>query len=169
MRASYGARQRPAEPPPWPAPRRPCALGVVCALVAAAAHTAAAGGQEGGGRGAAAVTSISGGNGTWINWEGTVACHPQTLAAATTVEEVARLVAGHARVRTAGLGHSFNDFVCSRDLMLATTGLNQVCARGHRNIYGRGSGSVSCALFHGFYVRPTNHTGNRCWASMRAP
>lgn len=102
------------------------AVGLGCALLFVPGAAVAAAQEGTGGHAGAPVTTIIGGNGTWINWEGTVSCHPQTLLTPTSVEEIARAVAYHRRVRVAGAGHSFNDFVCSRDLMLSTRGLNQV-------------------------------------------
>jgi FAD/FMN-containing dehydrogenase len=42
------------------------------------------------------------------------------------VDEVVELVKGHSRVRAVGLGHSYNRFTCSPDLMIATTQLDGV-------------------------------------------
>lgn len=59
----------------------------------------------------------------WRNWEGTVSCTPAFLAYPTSVEQVVELVKTHARVRAVGLGHSFNTFACSHDLMIVTAQL----------------------------------------------
>jgi predicted transcriptional regulator len=42
------------------------------------------------------------------------------------IHQVSSLVKGHKRVRAVGLGHSYNDFTCSDDLMINMTALNQV-------------------------------------------
>lgn len=44
----------------------------------------------------------------------------------TFIHQVSSLVKGHKRVRAVGLGHSYNDFTCSDDLMINMTALNQV-------------------------------------------
>lgn len=62
----------------------------------------------------------------WQNWEGTVRCQPAFLAYPVSIDEVAQLVKGHSRVRAVGLGHSFNKFACSSDLMIATTQMDGV-------------------------------------------
>lgn len=62
----------------------------------------------------------------WQNWEGTVRCQPAFLAFPASVTEVVQLVMNHSRVRVVGLGHSFNRFTCSNDLMIATTQMDGV-------------------------------------------
>lgn len=63
---------------------------------------------------------------TWQNWEGTVRCQPAFLAYPASVSEVVELVKGHARVRAVGLGHSYNNFACSYDLMISMTQMDGV-------------------------------------------
>lgn len=62
----------------------------------------------------------------WRNWDDTVRCEPAFLAAPTSVDQVQELVRGHARVRAVGYGHSYNNFACSRDLMVQMTQLDGV-------------------------------------------
>lgn len=62
----------------------------------------------------------------WRNWENTVQCQPAFLAYPVSVEEVSILVKGHSHVRTVGLGHSYNRFACSTDLMISTQQLDGV-------------------------------------------
>lgn len=49
----------------------------------------------------------------------------RTILASESVQ-VSDLVKMHKRVRAAGLGHSYNDFVCSDDLMLSMIELKKV-------------------------------------------
>jgi FAD/FMN-containing dehydrogenase len=63
----------------------------------------------------------------WTNWVGNQSCRPQELAAPTSEDEVASLVAGATErglgIRVAGAGHSFTPVVATDGLLLDLRGL----------------------------------------------
>jgi FAD/FMN-containing dehydrogenase len=80
---------------------------------------------------------------TWTNWVGNQSCHPAELAAPTSEDEVAALVAEAARrglpVRVAGAGHSFTPVVTTDGLLLdlrAVGGIRSIDAGRRRVVVG---------------------------------
>jgi FAD/FMN-containing dehydrogenase len=67
---------------------------------------------------------------TWTNWVGNQSCAPAELAAPTSDDEVAQLVADAAKrglgVRVAGAGHSFTPVVATDGLLLDLSALHGV-------------------------------------------
>ncbi|MDX6476389.1 MAG: hypothetical protein QOH95_1900 [Gaiellaceae bacterium] len=63
---------------------------------------------------------------TWTNWVGNQTCRPAELAAPTSEDEVATLVAGASQVRVAGAGHSFTPVVVTDGLLLDLRGLGGI-------------------------------------------
>ena len=67
---------------------------------------------------------------TWRNWTGDQFCHPASVVAPTTVDEVATALA-HAgerdwNVRVTGAGHSFSDVVLTDGMLLSLDRMNRV-------------------------------------------
>jgi FAD-linked oxidoreductase len=61
--------------------------------------------------------------GEWRNWSGSVACEPAAIESPRTEAELQRLVAGAAKVRVAGTGHSFMPLCATDGLLLSLTDL----------------------------------------------
>ena len=62
----------------------------------------------------------------WANWVGNQQCTPARIAAPSSEDEVAALVAGAGRVRVAGAGHSFTPVVLTDGLLLDLRGLPRI-------------------------------------------
>ena len=67
---------------------------------------------------------------TWTNWVGNQSCRPSAVAAPTSEQEIAALVARAAEqglhVRAAGGGHSFTPVVTTDGLLLDLRGLGGI-------------------------------------------
>lgn len=67
---------------------------------------------------------------TWRNWTGDQICHPASVVAPTTADEVATAIAHAAErdwnVRVAGAGHSFIDAVSTDGMLLSLDRMNRV-------------------------------------------
>jgi FAD-linked oxidoreductase len=69
----------------------------------------------------------------WRNWSGSVVAHPERIARPRAEAELAELVAGAARVRVAGTGHSFMPLCETDGLLLSLADMPseiEICADG---------------------------------------
>ena len=62
----------------------------------------------------------------WTNWAREQRCAPERIERPRSEEELARVVAGAARVKPAGSGHSFTDIACTDGVMIDLSGMNRV-------------------------------------------
>jgi len=73
----------------------------------------------------------------WSNWSGAVTCHPRTIAAPTSEEQVVQHVAAAARanvpVRVAASGHSFVPICASQGTLLSLDGLTGLVGTDEAN------------------------------------
>jgi L-gulonolactone oxidase len=65
---------------------------------------------------------------TWTNWARDQRCAPERIERASSEDELARIVAGAARVKVAGAGHSFTDIACTDGVMVDLSGMNRLLA-----------------------------------------
>jgi L-gulonolactone oxidase len=63
---------------------------------------------------------------TWTNWARDQRCAPEQIERPADEGELARLVAGAARVKVVGAGHSFTDIACTDGLMVDLARMNRV-------------------------------------------
>jgi FAD-linked oxidoreductase len=62
----------------------------------------------------------------WTNWARQQRCAPERIARPRSEEELVRALAGAARVKVAGSGHSFTDIACTDGLMVDLSGMRRV-------------------------------------------
>jgi L-gulono-1,4-lactone dehydrogenase len=65
---------------------------------------------------------------TWTNWARDQRCAPELIERPASEAELARVVAGAARVKVAGAGHSFTDIACTDGVMIDLSAMNRVLA-----------------------------------------
>ena len=63
---------------------------------------------------------------TWTNWARQQRCAPERVETPGSEEELARVVAGAARVKVAGSGHSFTDIACTDGVMVDMSRMRRV-------------------------------------------
>jgi FAD-linked oxidoreductase len=63
---------------------------------------------------------------TWTNWARDQRCAPERIERPADEAELARAVAGAARVKVAGSGHSFTDIACTDGVMVDPSRMNRV-------------------------------------------
>jgi FAD-linked oxidoreductase len=65
---------------------------------------------------------------TWTNWARDQRCAPERIERPASEAELAGIVAGAARVKVAGSGHSFTDIACTDGVMVDLRGMNRLLA-----------------------------------------
>jgi L-gulono-1,4-lactone dehydrogenase len=63
---------------------------------------------------------------TWTNWARQQRCAPELVETPGSEEELARVIAGAARVKVAGCGHSFTDIACTDGVMVDMSRMRRV-------------------------------------------
>jgi L-gulono-1,4-lactone dehydrogenase len=65
---------------------------------------------------------------TWRNWARDQRCVPERIERPANEAELAHAVAGAARVKVAGAGHSFTDIACTDGVMVDMSGMSRLLA-----------------------------------------
>jgi len=71
---------------------------------------------------------------TWTNWARQQRCAPERVETPDSEEELTRVVAGAARVKVAGSGHSFTDIACTDGVMVDMSRMRRVLSVDGLNV-----------------------------------